>query len=94
MYINLSEIRDKNFMDQYFDTTDYDYDGKVDAVKKMIEESKTRMNEVYNMLEKNFIGKIKFHSKEFIFKRFKTNIEDKFDEFEGKGILGFVNFSK
>lgn len=89
MFMNIKDLYDKNMVDQYFDTNDFDYEGQIDQVKEMIKNSKERMNEIYDILEKNLICKIKFHSKEFIFNKVKAKIEDKFDEFEGKKVKNF-----
>jgi hypothetical protein len=84
MYLNVKDIEDKNFVDQYFDSSDFGYNEKIESVKKMIADHKDRMNNSYDLLEKNLIGKIKFHSKEFIMKRIKDSIEEKFNEYNGK----------
>jgi hypothetical protein len=94
MDLHLADLKNENFVDDGFDLSDFKHDVNIDKVKDLIAEYKDKMNNAYDLLEKNMISKIRMFSKEFMLKKIKGNIEDKLDEFKGKSKNIFINLKR
>jgi hypothetical protein len=83
MVMNIKDIEDKDFANDYFDIEDYNYEEQTSKVKELVQTQREKMNEMLDLFEKTMISKIKMQGMEFKLKQMKEGIEDRHKHFKG-----------
>jgi hypothetical protein len=82
MIVNNKRILEKDYVEEYYDYDEFDFDNKIDQVKDEFAKVKEEINNSLNVLEKISIDKIIFYSKEFKMRRIRDIIVEDLKEFE------------
>ena len=84
MSMTINDCQQLDFVNDYFDVDEYDFDEKIENVKELVEEKRKKMIEMLDVLEMILINKLKLQAKEFKLRQMKESINDKHTEFKGK----------
>lgn len=83
MSLNVNQIRNQDFVDEYFDVADFGFNEQIDRVKELVGGKRDKLNELLNVFEKTLVNKVKLQSKEFKLRQIKGFIEDAHQKFTG-----------
>ena len=81
MHMNSIQIQNEDFVTEYFNPEEFDYDGKIDEIKAIVKKQREKNNMTLDIIEKIMLNKLKFQSKEFKLKQMKAKLEKHFDEY-------------
>ena len=84
MVMNIEQIKNKDFINDYFDESEVDFDESIKKVQNKIKKKREKMNEMFNVLEKTLVNKLKLQSKEFKLKQMREFILDKHKDYKGR----------